>query len=154
MQVLVADRRLRLQGRPPLLADPTLVWGVGVTVPMTAGRIIPGYRTVLMGNRLALHTVCVLDLLCSLVAGLMLAPQAVPFPQLRREDGWLLYLAAGGPFTLRGARGTVTNERVVELRAARDGNRTGPLDSYNFLASQLPQDTRVLYHRWDFSYNV
>ena len=56
---------------------------------------------------------------------------------------------SGGPFTQRGARGPGTNERIVELRAARDGNRTGPLGSYNFLASQLPQDTRVLYHRWD-----
>jgi hypothetical protein len=76
--------------------------------------------------------------------------QVIPLPQLRREDGHLLYLAAGGPFTLRGARGTVTAERVVELRGAREGDRTGPLDSYNFLASQLPQDTRVLYHRWGF----
>ena len=80
----------------------------------------------------------------------MFSMQVIPLPQLRREDGHLLYLAAGGPFTLRGARGTVTAERVVELRAAREGNRTGPLDSYNFLASQLPQDTRVLYHRWGF----
>ena len=57
-QVLVSDRKLRLQGRPPLLADPTLVWGVGVMVPINAVRIPPGFRTILLGNRLALHTVC------------------------------------------------------------------------------------------------
>jgi hypothetical protein len=55
--VLVSDRKLRLQSRPPVLADPNLVWGVPVRDPMTAGRIIRGYQTILMGNRVALHTV-------------------------------------------------------------------------------------------------
>ena len=85
------------------------------------------------------------NIVTDLVA-IILSPQTIPLPQLRREDGHLLYLAAGGPFTLRCARGTITNERVVELRDARVADRTGPLDSYNYLASQLPQDTRVLYY--------
>lgn len=53
----MSDRKLRLQSRPPVLADPNLVWGVPVRDPMTAGRIIRGYQTILMGNRVALHTV-------------------------------------------------------------------------------------------------
>ena len=53
----MSNRKLRLQSRPPVLADPNLVWGVPVRQPMTAERIVPGFQTILMGNRQALHTV-------------------------------------------------------------------------------------------------
>ena len=43
---------------------------------------------------------------------------------------------------------TSTNERVVEVRAARVAGMTGELEDYNFLASMLPQDTRVCDARY------
>ena len=71
-------------------------------------------------------------------------------PQLHRSQGWLLYLLATGPFSLHNARGAITNERVVELREARMGGLTGGIDSYNSLASLLPQDTKVFYYRYRY----
>jgi hypothetical protein len=57
--------------------------------------------------------------------------------------------AATGGYTLRRARGELATKRVVELRAARQGNRTGSIHEYNFLMSLLPQDTRVCYVRYE-----
>ena len=73
--------------------------------------------------------------------------QAINLPQLHRDQGWQLYLIATGPFSLRNARGAITNERVVELRQARMLGHTGPISSYNALASLLPQDTKVFHCR-------
>ena len=42
----------------------------------------------------------------------------------------------------------MSTERVVELREARMGGHTGPIDLYNSLASLLPQDTKVFYCRY------
>ena len=82
----------------------------------------------------------IVDWICILLVTLF---QALPLPQLRRDQGWLLYLAGTGPYSLRGSMGSVTIERVVELREAREGGRTGLMSEYNFLASLLPQDTRI-----------
>ena len=76
--------------------------------------------------------------------------QAINVPQLHRSQGWLLYLLSTGPFSLHNARGAITNERVVELRQARMAGLTGGIDSYNSLASLLPQDTKVFYYRCIF----
>ena len=42
------------------------------------------------------------------------------------------------------------NARVVELREARAAGHTGSLVIYNFLASQLPQDTTMFFQRFTF----
>ena len=76
--------------------------------------------------------------------------QAINLPQLHRSQGWLLYLLATGPFSLHNARGAITNERVVELREARMAGLTGGIDSYNSLASLLPQDTKAFYYRYRY----
>ena len=47
------------------------------------------------------------------------------------------------PFTMRSSMGTITHERVVELRRAREIGQTGEISDYNFLSSLLPQNTRV-----------
>ena len=73
--------------------------------------------------------------------------QALTLPQLRREQGWLVYLANTGPFTLRSSMGTITHECVVELRRARERGQTGEIPDYNFLSSLLPQNTRVRFGR-------
>ena len=44
-------------GRPPVLADPNLGWGVEVREAVTALRIPRGYQSILMGDRMALHGV-------------------------------------------------------------------------------------------------
>ena len=49
-------------GRPPVLADPNLGWGVEVREPVTAVRIPRGYQTIIMGDRVALHGVCMVAL--------------------------------------------------------------------------------------------
>ena len=46
---------------------------------------------------------------------------------------------------MRNARATITQERTVELRDAREEGRTGEIKDYNVLASMLPQDSRVAY---------
>jgi hypothetical protein len=68
--------------------------------------------------------------------------------------GHLLYQAAGGPFCLRTSMATSTNERVVEVRAARVAGMTGELEDYNILASMLPQDTRVCDARYCCTYHL
>ena len=73
--------------------------------------------------------------------------QALPLMQLRRNQAWLLYLAATGPFTLHKARGTTTVMREVELRQPRMNDHTGEIQDYNFLASLLPQDANIWYQR-------
>ena len=77
--------------------------------------------------------------------------QALPLPQLRREQGWLLYLANTGPFTMHSSMGTITHERVVELRRAREMGQTGEIPDYNFLSSLLPQNTRICFGRYEVS---
>ena len=77
--------------------------------------------------------------------------QALQLPQLRREQGWLLYLANTGPFTMRSSMGTITHERVVELRRAREMGQTGEIPDYNFLSSLLPQNTRICFGRYEVS---
>ena len=74
--------------------------------------------------------------------------QVLNLPQLRREQGHLIYLLSTGPFSLHKARGLITNARAIELREARLGGLTGPIDVYNYLASQLPQDTTVYFQRY------
>jgi hypothetical protein len=73
--------------------------------------------------------------------------QTLPLPQLRRDQGHLLYLAATGPFALRCGNGTVCQERVVELKGSRQAGATGSIIDYNYLSSLLPQNTRVLHSR-------
>jgi len=67
--------------------------------------------------------------------------------QLRRNQGWLLYLNSTGPFTLFKARGSSTIMREVELHQARTDDHTGEIEDYNFLATQFPQDTVIWYSR-------
>ena len=69
----------------------------------------------------------------------------MPLPQFRRGDARPIYVASGGPFGMRNARATITQERTVELRDAREEGRTGEIKDYNVLASMLPQDSRVAY---------
>ena len=69
-------------------------------------------------------------------------------PQLRRNQGHLIHLLSTGHFSLHKARGLVTNARVIELREVRLAGQTGPIDIYNYLASQLPQDTTVYFQRY------
>lgn len=125
------ERILLLQSRPPIIADPTLQWAGGVVAGarMTAVLNPPNFRQYRLGDRQQLHT-------------------ALGFlPQLRRDQGHLLYLAATGPFTLRGGSGTICQMRVQELQAARQGGRTGDIFDWNFLSSLLPQESRVLHSR-------
>jgi hypothetical protein len=60
LKVLIAQRKLGLMGRPPVLADPNLGWGVQVRERLTAARIPRGYQSINMGDRVALHGVCML----------------------------------------------------------------------------------------------
>ena len=51
------DRLLLLQCRPPLLANPHLVWDVDPTLLMLPQLPPPGYRVYRLGDRQALHQV-------------------------------------------------------------------------------------------------
>ena len=72
-------------------------------------------------------------------------PQILPLPQFRRGSARPIYVVSGGPFGMRNARATITQERTVELRDARVAGRTGEIEDYNILASMLPQDSRIAY---------
>ena len=117
-----------MQGRPPLLANGDLAWDVNTLAQITPRTDVPGFSHVRVGDRAVLH-------------------QAMNLPQLSRAQGWLIYLLSTGQFSLRGARGCLTNMRVLELRNARETGHTGNVATYNMLASSLPQDTRVYFQR-------
>ena len=118
---------------------------MNVEAQITPRLPLPGYSYVRVGDRQLLHQVVFLSRHLLAVVHFY---QALNLPQLRRGDGWLIYLLSTGQFSLRGARGCLTNMRVVELRNAREAGSTGNVVSYNFLASLLPQDTRVYFHRY------
>ena len=75
--------------------------------------------------------------------------QALLLPQLWREQGWLLYLVNTGPFTMHSSMSTITHERDVELRRARELGQTGEIPDYNFLSNLLPQNTRICFGRYE-----
>ena len=133
-----------MQGRPPLLAAPNLDWAMNVGAQITPRTPLPGYSYVRVGDRQLLHQVV---LMSRHFLSLVHLHKALNLPQLRRQEGWKIYLLSTGQFSLRGARGCLTNMRVVELRNARESGNTGNVASYNFLASSLPQDTRVYFQR-------
>ena len=110
------------------MANGDLAWEVNTLAQITPRTDPPGYRHVRVGDRAVLH-------------------QAMNLPQLSREQGWLIYLLSTGQFSLRGARGCLTNMRVLELRNAREAGHTGNISTYHLLASSLPQDTRVYFQR-------
>ena len=56
-QIRFVDRLLRLQSRPPLLANPDLVWDVEVRKKMTPAGVPRGFRVIRLGDRQALHQV-------------------------------------------------------------------------------------------------
>ena len=99
---------------------------------------------------LGIGSSCSKYLLCTNLWLVLKYFQALNLPQLRRDQGHLIYLLSTGHFSLHKARGLIVNARVVELREARAAGHTGPLDIYNFLASQLPQDTTVFFQRLTF----
>ena len=73
--------------------------------------------------------------------------QALPLPQLSREQGGKLVVAATGRFPVHKGDGVITNTRTVEVRPAREADNTGDIHDYNFLASLLPQDSYIWFQR-------
>lgn len=74
-------------------------------------------------------------------------PQALPLPQLSREEGGKLVVAATGKFTVLKGNGVNTNTRVVEIREPRQADLTGEIQDYNFLSSLLPQESSIWFQR-------
>ena len=134
-----------MQGHPPLLSDDDLAWVVNPLANITPQSLLPGYSHVQVGDRELLHQVFWGSCACIPIEDYH--HQAISLPQLTREQGWLIYVLSTGQFSMRGARGCLTNMRVLELRNAREAGHTGNVASYNFLASLLPQDTRVFFQR-------
>ena len=140
----MVDRILGLQERRPLLLREDLNFQFDQRWKVTANRWPPGYQRVTIGNRLQLHTVCMLS---QLGISMIHYFQVLPLPRLGRADGHKLLEAATGTFTVRKGNGVITNMRIVEIRDSREANLTGDIALYNQLASLLPQETFIWYQR-------
>ena len=59
-KVQIADRILKMQGRPPMLVDQNLGWPLDPVARKTPGRNLPSFSRVRLGDRQQLQQVLVL----------------------------------------------------------------------------------------------
>ena len=56
-KVQIADRILKMQGRPPMLVDQNLGWAVDPVARITPGRGLPSFHHIRLGDRQQLQQV-------------------------------------------------------------------------------------------------